>query len=122
MNIFLFVWLIISVIVIIIWLLLILLKKFSIRSHREPTEMRRVTGGAPDYSSRDYFMHPSAAEYYGIYSPPDAAEKAEDEVDDEEKKRRAALPHCPQCGGAIGYLDNRCPKCGLRLSSKNEFL
>lgn len=70
------------------------------------------------YVAPEYQMRPSSVEYYGIYSPTKAGAPDEPKKSREAEKRRDYLPRCPECGGAIGYAEERCPHCGLTLASK----
>jgi len=118
MNNFILAWLIISVIVILIWLVLILSKTLHLNLHHRDAEVKRIKRGAPSYSIPEYVRQPSAIEYYGFYSPTKAGISTELKRDELTEKEQDKLPHCPECGAAIGFAAKQCPNCGLKLASE----
>jgi hypothetical protein len=122
-NAFLLGWLILSLIAIAVWIILLLSGRFHLKfsfgrkqkqAQKEETTLHL---DKPSYVAPDYLRKPSSVEYYGLYSPMRAGVSSEKKRDLEEAEKKDELPHCPECGAAIGYSDIDCPKCGLRLGS-----
>jgi hypothetical protein len=79
---------------------------------------RRSTETQPSHPSAPAYMpHVSSSEYYrpGDSKPPGdarAPEKPPRAEKGESDLRKAPLPRCPVCDAAIGYAQERCPRCG----------
>jgi len=79
---------------------------------------RRSTETQPAHPSAPAYMpHVSSSEYYrpgdrkpssDVHAPEEPPRAKKDESD----PRKAPLPRCPVCDAAIGYGQERCPRCG----------
>lgn len=122
MNAFLLGWLILSLIAIGIWIILLLSGKFHLKlsfdrkRKRAQKEEPMLNLSKPSYVAPDYLKKPSSVEYYGLYSPIRSGAQSEKKKEPEDAEKKE-LPHCPECGAAIGYSDLDCPKCGLTLGT-----
>jgi len=124
-NAFLLGWLILSLVAIAVWIILLLSGKFHLKirfggrgkkANKEDTILRL---DRPSYTAPDYLKKPSSVEYYGLYSPMRAGVSSEKKTARKDAEKKDSLPHCPECGAAIGYSDMDCPGCGLRLGTKS---
>jgi hypothetical protein len=83
-----------------------------LRIRRRSTQTQSAHPSAPAY-----MPHSASSEYYrpGDRKPPDdapAPKEAPGTMKDKSDPRKAPLPRCPVCDAAIGYAQERCPRCG----------